>query len=144
MAAALIPILGPIIAQIFDRVIPDKAAAEKAKTELEAQLAGADIQGQLAQIDVNKVEAAHPSTFVAGWRPFIGWVCGAALACYYIPMFIVGMGLWVWACIQAGALVPRPELGIADILGLVGCLLGVSIPRTIEKIKGVETSRVAK
>ncbi len=144
MAAALIPILGPIIGEVLNRVIPDKAAAEKARVEVEGKLAEADIKGQLAQIDVNKVEAAHPSTFVAGWRPFIGWVCGVALACYYIPMFIVGMGLWIWACIHAGALVPRPELGIADILGLVGCLLGVSIPRTIEKIKGVETTRVAK
>src|SRR3546814_12159390 len=32
----------------------------------------------MAQSEVNKVEAAHPSIFVAGWRPFIGWGCGCA------------------------------------------------------------------
>ena len=29
-----------------------------------------------SQIEVNKVEAQHASVFVAGWRPFIGWVGG--------------------------------------------------------------------
>lgn len=137
MAAALIPILGPIVAQIFDRVIPDKAAAEKAKAELTAQLTTAEIQGQLAQIDVNKEEAKHQSVFVAGWRPFIGWVCGVSLALYYIPLFVVGTALWVWACIQAGTLVPRPEMGIQEVLGLVASLLGLGVLRTVEKRSGV-------
>jgi hypothetical protein len=137
MAAALIPILGPIVAQIFDRVIPDKAVAEKAKAELTAQLTTAEIQGQLAQIDVNKEEAKHQSVFVAGWRPFIGWVCGASLALYYIPTFIVGNALWVYACMKAETLVPRPEMGIAEILGLVASLLGLGALRTAEKRAGV-------
>ncbi|WP_390896828.1 3TM-type holin [Rubinisphaera margarita] len=33
------------------------------------------------QADINKVEAGHASIFVAGWRPFIGWV-RAALTCF--------------------------------------------------------------
>ena len=31
-------------------------------------------QPAMAQIEINKIEAAHRSVFVAGWRPFIGWV----------------------------------------------------------------------
>ena len=31
---------------------------------------------QIAQVELNKVEAGHRSVFISGWRPFIGWVCG--------------------------------------------------------------------
>lgn len=91
------------------------------------------------QVELNKIEAAHSSVFVAGWRPAIGWVCAASLAVYYIPRFAVGTGMWVWACFQTTppALVPLPEMGIADILGLVGSLLGMSWMRTQEKKAGV-------
>ena len=68
LLAALLPIFGSVI----DKVIPDKAAAEKAKLEAQAQLVAAATQGALAQLEVNKVEAAHQSVFVAGWRPAIG------------------------------------------------------------------------
>lgn len=38
------------------------------------------IRVDLAQIEVNREEARSSSTFVAGWRPFVGWTCGAGLA----------------------------------------------------------------
>lgn len=38
------------------------------------------------QAEINKVEAQHRSMFVAGWRPFIGWICGIAFAFHYIVM----------------------------------------------------------
>jgi hypothetical protein len=36
------------------------------------------------QIDINKLEAASPSVFVAGWRPFIGRACSSAFAMHYL------------------------------------------------------------
>jgi hypothetical protein len=133
IVTALLPALGTLI----DRLIPDRAAAEKAKAEMEQQLVTAANQAALAQIEVNKIEAAHSSVFVAGWRPAIGWVCAGAMALYYIPMALVGTGLWAWACIQAGAIVPRPEMGIVEIIGLVTSLLGMGSLRTTEKLNGV-------
>jgi hypothetical protein len=59
------------------------------------------------------------------------------MALYYIPMAVMGTGLWVWACIEAGALVPRPELGTGEIIGLVISLLGMGSLRTTEKLNGV-------
>jgi hypothetical protein len=58
---------------VISRIWPDKTEQEK------QQLAAAVmvVQGQL---DINRTEAANPSVFVSGWRPFIGWVCGAACA----------------------------------------------------------------
>jgi len=122
---------------LVDRLIPDKAAAQRAKDDMEAALVKASNEAALAQVEVNKIEAGHSSVFVAGWRPFIGWVCGVALALYYVPMFIIGMGLWVWACLEAGAMVPRPELGVAEIIGLVMAMLGLGGLRTFEKLHGV-------
>jgi hypothetical protein len=104
---------------------------------MEAELIRASNEAALAQVEVNKIEAAHSSVFVAGWRPAIGWVCAAAMALYYIPMALVGTGLWAWACIQAGVIVPRPEMGIIEIIGLVTSLLGMGTLRTTEKLNGV-------
>lgn len=75
----LVPLLD-IAGKVIDRVIPDKAAAEKAKLEMAATLQSQDFQIQLEQIKVNAEEAKSASLFVAGWRPFVGWVCGVGLA----------------------------------------------------------------
>ncbi len=133
IVTALLPALGTLI----DRLIPDRAAAEKAKAEMEQQLVTAANAAAMAQVEVNKIEAGHSSVFVAGWRPAIGWVCAASMALYYIPMALVGTALWAWACIQAGAVVPRPEMGIVEIIGLVTSLLGMGTLRTTEKLNGV-------
>ena len=90
-----------------------------------------------AQLEVNSAEAQNPNLFVSGWRPFIGWTCGVAMALYYIPLFVIGMVLWVWACIKAGAIVPRPDLGIMEIIGLVSSMLGMATIRMFEKKAGV-------
>ncbi|MGE5515310.1 MAG: 3TM-type holin [Bacteroidota bacterium] len=89
------------------------------------------------QVELNKIEAANSSVFVAGWRPAIGWVCAASLAVYYIPRFVVGTAMWCQAAWGQQTLPPMPEMGIGDILGLVGSLLGMSWLRTAEKKAGV-------
>lgn len=94
-------------------------------------------QPEMAQIELNKVEAAHASVFVAGWRPAIGWVCAASMAVYYVPRFAVGTVMWCIAAWGQDTLPPMPEMGISDILGLVGALLGMSWMRTSEKKSGV-------
>ena len=40
-----------------------------------------EIAGKLAEVQtkINEAEATHRTVFVAGWRPFIGWVCGLGL-----------------------------------------------------------------
>ena len=133
MAAALIPLLANILPGILDKVIPDKNASQKVADEIAQRVQEESAKALSDQRDINKIEAASPITFVSGWRPFIGWVCGAALALYYIPFFLVGACLWVWASIKAGVMVPRPEMGIQDILGLLGALLGLGTLRTYEK-----------
>jgi len=87
MAPLLGLVAGPLLdmaGKIFDRVIPDKAAAERAKLEFAAVAQSQEFQLALEQIKVNLEEAKHPSIYIAGWRPFIGWVCGFAFVYSYI------------------------------------------------------------
>lgn len=83
-------------------------------------------QPALAQVELNKVEASHRSMFIAGWRPFIGWVCGVGLAF----MFLINPILQ-WASAK-----PGPELPEDIILELVLALLGLGALRTFEKVTG--------
>lgn len=104
----------------------------------------AEVSLLLSQVELNKAEAQHPSVFVAGWRPAIGWVCAISLFTYYVPYCLAAVCIWIYQCVQHSTLLERPDLNIADLIGLVSAMLGVSIPRTIEKIKDVATIKTEK
>lgn len=137
-------VLGPIIS-IINKIIPDKAAAAAAIAQLqqlEAQGALEAEKTQLASItsaqsDVDKVEAANSSMFVAGWRPAIGWVCGAALAFQYVARPLIQWGFSM-------AHQPVPVLpGIDDNLWqLMTGMLGMGALRSYDKVKGTATTGV--
>jgi len=82
-----------------------------------------------------------PQFYTAGWRPAIGWVCVLALFSYYVPYCIATTTLWCWIALTTESLPQRPDLNLSDLVGLIAALLGVSVPRTIERIKGVEPGR---
>lgn len=84
-------------------------------------------QPQLAQVVLNKIEAAHRSVFVAGWRPFIGWVCGIGLSFIFVINPIVQ-----WCTGVAG-----PQLPVEVLIDLVLAMLGLGLLRTVEKHTGV-------
>ena len=82
-------------------------------------------QPSLVQAEINKIEAQHRSIFVAGWRPFIGWVCGVSLAYTYIGSPI--LDIWVDT---------MPKLDSETLYNLVLALLGLGGLRSREKMKG--------
>lgn len=129
----LLTALLPVVGEVLDRVIPDKAAADKAKLEMQAKIIDAANQGALAQIEVNKEEAKHASIFVAGWRPFIGWICGAGLGWAFVGQPVAN---WVVAAfgLKVAAL---PILPTENLMELVVAMLGLGALRTFEKSKGV-------
>ena len=104
---------------VINKVWPDKTEAEKQQLAAAVQL----VQGQL---EINKVEAASTSVFVSGWRPFIGWVCGAACAWNWIGLPILRMYV--------------PDLtpaNLTEMMPVLMGLLGLGTLRTVEKINGV-------
>ncbi len=88
-----------------------------------------------AQNEINKIEAAHRSPFVAGGRPFILWTCGVSLAFYFIPQYVLGAWLWTRQVLVAGALVPYP-VSAEGLFELTLGILGLGALRTVEKLTG--------
>lgn len=115
----------PFLEGVLNRVIPDPAERMKMQIEL-AKLADAEAAREsterIAQTEVNKVEAASSSLFVAGWRPAVGWACVAG---------------FVYTTIIA----PLTGAGVADVTFLRDVLLGMLginvLARSVEKVKGV-------
>lgn len=125
-----IPFVGDIIREVGETVreaIPD---ADK-RLEIESQLETLELQLLQGQLEVNKQEAASSSLFVAGWRPFIGWTCGAALAYTWIMAPVMKVMF---------KLVELPVIDPTQIFPIVTAMLGVAGMRTYEKVKGVATS----
>lgn len=111
---------------VINKIWPDKTEQEK------QQLAAAVmvVQGQL---DINKTEAASPSVFVAGWRPFIGWVCGTACAWNWIGLSVAK---FIALTVFAHSIDLKPA-DISEMMPVLMGMLGLGTLRTFEKVKGV-------
>ncbi|MEQ8694085.1 MAG: 3TM-type holin [Gammaproteobacteria bacterium] len=117
------------VANIIDRFVEtdeEKQAAEIIKAKMM-------MQPSLAQIELNKIEAGHRSIFVAGWRPFIGWVCGFALLWHFILFDML-----TWVSVNFFPHVTAlPELtGTETLVTVLLSLLGLGAMRTVEKFGG--------
>lgn len=136
---ALIDFKDPITAiigiadKVFDRIFPDPVAAANAKLELFKLQQSGDLAQILAQLEINKIEAANPSKFVSGWRPFIGWVCGFACAWNWIALSIINSAIQIF--VQTPIVLKPADLD--QMMPVLFALLGLGVMRMQEKIKGV-------
>lgn len=89
----------------------------------------------VAQLEVNKAEAQHPSVFVGGWRPALGWCCGAVIAYNYL---VYHMLLWLVAVTES-PIQPPPQLDMTELWPLILGMLGISVSRSWEKARGVDS-----
>jgi hypothetical protein len=119
--------------QAVGNVIDALFTSDEEKLDKQAVLARIAQQPAMVQAEINKVEAAHRAVFVAGWRPFVGWVCGAALAYNFICRDLI-----VWGATLLDAAVPiPPALQMDALMTVLLGLLGLGTLRTVEKIGGV-------
>lgn len=120
----------------IDKIWPDANDVEKAKAErLLAEVQG-ELNNQLAQIRVNEVEAANPSVFVSGWRPFVGWTCGSGFIYEFVLRPIVNGALVAFGLPPA-----FPGIEVEALNTLLFGLLGLGAARTVEKVRGVARHR---
>lgn len=131
-------IAGPLF-KVIDKLIPDpaqKLAAQQHALDLaqagEFKDIDTQLQRDLAQIAVNQAEAQSTDLFRAGWRPFVGWVCGVGLA----VQFLIGP-LATWLAGLLNHPLAFPPLDMGTLLTLLAGMLGLGTLRTTEKIKGV-------
>ena len=130
---------------VIERIWPDANKRSEEMRKLEELRQNGDleklklhVQLLVAQIDLNKTEAQHPSVFVAGWRPFIGWCGGVSIAWagVFHPLLT-----WVWAFFDMTG--SPPNLIESTALGtIVTGMLGVGGMRSYDKMKRTDTRGV--
>lgn len=138
------------LVEAVGKIATDLITTDKERLQLALQDKQLDMQGDMAQIEVNKTEAASGLLFVSGGRPAIIWVGAIALFCAYVPKCLMLTGIWSYQAIvlvsmwKAGTAMPSlpafPDLSITDLMGLLGALLGTGYMRHKEKIAGVAAS----
>ena len=125
-------LIGPVTG-ILDKVIEDKDQNAKLAHELATMADKLSHEQQLAQIEVNKAEAASGSLFKGGWRPFIGWVCGIAFCYHFVVQPII-----IFVVALVGVNIPDlPNFNMNTLLTVLGGMLGIGGLRTYEKQKGL-------
>ena len=124
-----------------DLITTDKERLQMALEDrkLDLEQARIDQATDLAQVDVNKIEAENPNLFVSGWRPAVGWVGVLGLAYQFLGYPLMQ---WVWAFGQGVDLIPKgltppPDLQTDQLMVLLSGLLGFGGMRSFEKSKGV-------
>ena len=129
---------------LIERFFPDpekKAAAqlELLKMQQTGELAQLAAETDLAklQIQTNIEEAKSTNWWVAGWRPAIGWVCGAGLAYAALVEPFARFAAKVWFGYTGDFPVIDTDLTMQILMGM----LGLGAMRSVEKIKGAESHR---
>jgi len=125
-----------VVGKVLDRIIPDpaqKAAAALKLAELaqNGELARMANETALAQgqMEVNKIEAGG-DWFRAGWRPFVGWICGGGLGIQFVIAPLVA-----WGSALVGHPTTMPPLDLGTLMTLLFGMLGLGAYRTYEKVK---------
>lgn len=126
--SALLDIGGKVI----DRLWPDPVQAANAKLELIKLQQSGELAVIVGQLEINKAEAASASVFVSGWRPFIGWVCGAACAWNWI-----GLKIALFAAAYFEHPLTLAPADLSEMMPVLMGMLGIGAMRTIEKLNGV-------
>ena len=125
-------LIGPVTG-LLDKFIPDADEKARIAHELATMSEKHAQELALAQIEVNKAEAASGSIFKGGWRPAVGWVCAIAFAYHFIVKDLV-----VFICAASGVELPDlPEFDMGTLLTVLGGMLGIGGLRTYEKQKGL-------
>ena len=119
--------------KLLDKVIEDKDQKAKLAHELATMADKLAHEQQLAQMAINKEEAASGSLFKGGWRPFVGWVCGFAFCYHFIIQPVI-----IFIVALTGIIIPDlPSFNMNTLLTVLGGLLGIGGLRTYEKQKGL-------
>lgn len=124
---------------VIGNIADDLITTKEEKMKIEYDFYKVDAELAKGQLDINKTEAQHKSIFVAGWRPFIGWVCGSAFAYNFIlyPILQFLAVVFGWAEVK-----DLPHLDMSEMMPVLLGMLGLGGMRTYEKNKGVNSDAI--
>jgi len=125
-------LIGPVTG-LLDKFIEDKDQKNALAHEIATMAEKQAHEAAMAQVLTNREEAKHRSIFVAGWRPFVGWTCGVALAYHFVlaPLILFGVSV-------SGAEIPAlPAFDMDSLMTVLLGMLGLGGLRTYEKKAGL-------
>ena len=121
-------LIGPV-SGLLDKFIEDKAQKNALAHEIATMSERHAHEALKGQLEINKVEAAHKSLFVAGWRPAIGWVC--MLGLLYNTIIANVLSLWIEV----------PEVDTTLLVPVMMGMLGLGAMRSYEKVNHVSREK---
>ena len=121
-------LIGPVTG-LLDKFIEDKDQKNALAHEISTMAERHALEIAKGQLEVNKVEAAHKSLFVSGWRPAVGWCC--CLALLYNTILSPMLGIWFTV----------PEVDSSLLTPILMGMLGMGAMRSFEKSKGVQREK---
>ena len=128
-------LIGPV-AGLLDKFIEDKDTKNALAHEISTMAERHAQELAKGQLEVNKVEAASQSMFVAGWRPAVGWVCVLGMASNFIIIPMANFGL---ALAESGVTIPL--IDTSTMMPVLMGMLGLGAMRAVEKVRGVSREK---
>jgi hypothetical protein len=126
---------GPVTG-LLDKFIEDKDVKNQLAHDISTMAEKHAQELAKGQLEVNKTEAAHKSLFVAGWRPFIGWVCGVGFLSNFILIPMANFGLAI-----AESAISIPMIDTTQMMPVLMGMLGLGAMRTVEKVQKVSREK---
>ena len=138
--------IGQVLVRAREAITGERITDPTELAKISLELSKLEHLANSGQIEINKIEAAHKNLFVAGWRPFIGWVCGIAIAYAFVIQPLIEWTVAIYGIsmdIADGAggftTVPleTPKLNVETLYQLVLAMLGMATLRTYEKSQNI-------
>ena len=127
--------IGPVTG-LLDKFIEDKDTKNALAHEIATLSQKQAQEAMIAQLEVNKTEAAHKSLFVAGWRPFIGWVCGLG---FFSNFIVIPVANFVLQLLSNPVVIPM--IDTSQMMPVLMGMLGLGAMRTVEKVQKVSREK---
>ena len=128
-------LIGPVTG-LLDKFIEDKDTKNALAHEIATLSQKQAQEAMIAQLEVNKAEAAHKSLFVAGWRPFIGWVCGLG---FFSNFIVIPVANFVLQLLSNPVVIPM--IDTSQMMPVLMGMLGLGAMRTVEKVQKVSREK---
>lgn len=135
--------IGSIIEGV-GKIADDLFTSDEERLKVALQEKAIDAELVKGQLEINKAEALHKSVFVAGWRPFIGWVGGLALAYQFL---LYPLLMWVWKILEVKEIIPSnieppPVFEAGPLFAIISGMLGIGGMRSFDKLKKTQTDAI--
>jgi len=128
-------LIGPITG-LLDKFIEDKDQKNSLAHEIATMSQKYAQEIAKGQLEVNKVEAAHKSLFVAGWRPAVGWVCVLGMFGNFITIPFSNFTLAL-----LGIDIVIPLVPLETMMPVLMGMLGLGAMRSYEKKNSVHRDK---